>query len=231
MIQAFHWALFYPRKLIYCEFLSILLGVIVTSYCLNVNAASYVDGPDLNGKYTIEGINIRASFVPYGASISNLFLNDSLGIERDIVGGWDNASYYTIDKQHPHFGGVPGRYANRIKNSSFTIDGIKWNVTPNENPTDANPRGIDTLHGGTEGWDWRNWTLLSLSQNSITFYLEDPDGKEGFPGEVICYATYTMGNMTWNLRITTANITKKTPIMLSSHVINLSFLSVCSEKG
>ncbi|RKF60535.1 putative aldose 1-epimerase [Golovinomyces cichoracearum] len=174
-------------------------------------------GPDSNGKYTIQGPNIRASFVPYGASISNLYINDTRGIERDIVAGWDNASYYSIDRQHPHFGGVPGRYANRIKNSSFVIDGKKWSVEPNENPTVDHPDGVDTLHGGPNGWDWRNWTLVSLSENSITFTLTDSDGNGGFPGKVISYVTYTLGNMTWDFKMTALSTTNKTPIMLSSH--------------
>ncbi|RKF82927.1 putative aldose 1-epimerase [Golovinomyces cichoracearum] len=174
-------------------------------------------GPDSNGKYTIQGLNIRASFVPYGASISNLYINDTRGIERDIVAGWDNASYYSIDRQHPHFGGVPGRYANRIKNSSFVIDGKKWSVQPNENPTVDHPDGVDTLHGGPNGWDWRNWTLVSLSENSITFSLIDSDGNGGFPGKVISYVTYTLRNMTWDFKMTALSTTNKTPIMLSSH--------------
>lgn len=95
--------------------------------------------PDANGKYMISAPGIRALFVPYGASISNLFINDSQGIERDIVMGFDNASYYSIDRQHPHLGGVPGRYANRIKNSSFVLDGVTYNILPNENPTAVNP--------------------------------------------------------------------------------------------
>jgi aldose 1-epimerase len=57
-----------------------------------------------NGKYEISAEGIRANFVPYGASISNLFIRDVHGIERDIVLGWDNATYYTEDKLHPHFG-------------------------------------------------------------------------------------------------------------------------------
>lgn len=43
------------------------------------------------------------------------------------------------DKWHDHFGGVPGRYANRIKNASFVIDGETHKVDANE-------------HGGCE---WR----------------------------------------------------------------------------
>lgn len=57
-----------------------------------------------NGKYEISSEGIRANFVPYGAAISNLFIRDAHGIERDIVLGWDNATYYTEDKLHPHFG-------------------------------------------------------------------------------------------------------------------------------
>lgn len=64
-----------------------------------------------NGKYQIESEGIRANFIPYGASISNLFITDVHGVERDIVLGFDNASYYSVDKLHPHLGGVPGRQA------------------------------------------------------------------------------------------------------------------------
>lgn len=68
------------------------------------------------------------------------------------MGGFDNATYYGVDRQHPHFGGVPGRYANRIRNSSFVIDGEEYHVTPNENPEPGSPNGVDTLHGGPDGW-------------------------------------------------------------------------------
>ncbi|KAJ9138611.1 Galactose mutarotase-like protein [Pleurostoma richardsiae] len=173
--------------------------------------------PDENGKYWIYGEGISASFIPYGASISNLLINDQYGIQRDLVGGFDNASYYGIDRQHPHFGGVPGRYANRIKNSSFEIDGVTYNVLPNENPTAANPNGVDTLHGGPKGWDWRNFTVVSYTNNSITFSLVDPDGDQGFPGEVVSFITYTLGNLTWDLKMVAIPTTKTTPIMLSSH--------------
>lgn len=131
---------------------SILPRQILTGTVGNSTIAGSSSGPNADGKYTIYGTNIRANFIPYGASISNLFLNDTSGIERDVVGGFDNASYYSVDRQHPHFGGVPGRYANRIKNSSFVIDGETYHVLPNENPEPGSPDGVDTLHGGPDGW-------------------------------------------------------------------------------
>ncbi|GFP58301.1 2-(3-amino-3-carboxypropyl)histidine synthase subunit 1 [Trichoderma asperellum] len=179
--------------------------------------ASTGSGPDKNGKYWIRAKGIEASFIPYGASISNLFINDRYGIQRDLVGGFDNATYYGIDKQHPHFGGVPGRYANRIKNSTFTIDGTTYHTVPNENPTKAAPNGSDTLHGGPDGWDWRNFTVTSHTPTSITFSIVDPDGKEGFPGEVVSHITYTVQPNQWDFVMVAQATTKKTPIMLSSH--------------
>ena len=152
--------------------------------------------------------------MPYGASISNLFINDTNGIERDIVLGWDNATYYTEDGQHPHFGTIPGRYANRIQNASFELDGETYNIDPNEQVGEP---GQDALHGGLRGWDWRNWTVTAHTTDSITFSLVDPDGAEGFPGEVIAYVTYTLTPFQWHIRMMALSITKTTPIMLSSH--------------
>ncbi|POR32333.1 Diphthamide biosynthesis protein 1 [Tolypocladium paradoxum] len=173
--------------------------------------------PDKDGKYWIYGDGLSAAFVPYGASIANLMFKDQYGVERDLVTGFDNASYYSVDKQHPHFGGVPGRYANRIRNSSFEIDGHTYKVKANENPTKANPDGLDTLHGGPDGWDWRNFTVVSHSNSSITFSFVDPDGKEGFPGEVVSVITYALAGRDWDISMVAVATTKKTPIMLSSH--------------
>jgi len=185
---------------------------------LPIAAADYpTDGPDKDGLYWIRSEGLSAAFIAYGASISRLLINDQYGIQRDIVAGFDNASYYEVDKQHPHLGGVPGRYANRIQNSTFEIDGVTYRVDANENPTDKAPNGADTLHGGHDGWDYRNFTVVSHTKDSITFSIVDPDGKEGFPGEVVSYVTYTVHDYTWDLKMVALATTKKTPIMLSSH--------------
>lgn len=166
---------------------------------------------DSNGKYHISSEGITAYFISYGASLSNLFITDVYGVERDIVLGFDNATYYTESRLHPHLCGVPGRYANRIKNGTFTIDGNTYHTNLNDN------NGLDTLHGGANGWDYRNWTVVAHTTHSITFSLVDPDGTQGFPGEVISYVTYTVTPYQWHLRMTAISTEVKTPIMLSSH--------------
>lgn len=187
-------------------------------------AAATIPSPDANGKYWLNTTHLSLAFIPYGASITNLILPDKNGKPLDIVAGYDNATAYTLDAAHPHFGSVPGRYANRIKNSSFTLyddeDGTTqttYHVTPNENPTPSHPKGVDTLHGGPDGWDYRNFSVVAYTNSSITFSIVDPDGKEGFPGEVISYITYTVKDNTWDIKMVAIATTKPTPIMLSSH--------------
>ncbi|WQF81987.1 Putative aldose 1-/Glucose-6-phosphate 1-epimerase, galactose mutarotase-like domain superfamily [Colletotrichum destructivum] len=229
-----HSCLFWPALLcasVFCYFVwsttlamrFSLLPAAVGALLLPASMAQFVGGPDGNtttapaaspdkdGKYWISSNHIKAAFIPYGASISDLIIQDQYGIPRDIVAGFDNASYYSIDRQHPHFGGVPGRYANRIKNGTFEIDGETYKVDLNDN------NGLNTLHGGSDGWDYRNFTVVSHTNNSITFSFTDPDGKEGFPGEVVALITYTIVDWNWEIKMIATATTKKTPIMLSSH--------------
>lgn len=186
--------------------------------CLPFALAASGTGPDENGMYWIESDQLKLAFIPYGASLSKLLINDQYGVQRDIVVGFDNATYYKIDGQHGHLGGVPGRYANRIRNSTFTIDGETFHVDPNEHKTAEAPEGANTLHGGDNGWDYRNFTVVTHSAESITFSIVDPDGEQGFPGEVISYITYAVHDLTWDFKMVALATTKKTPIMLSSHV-------------
>lgn len=167
--------------------------------------------PDKNGKYWLKNDNLKLGFVPFGAAVSDVRLNDQYGIERDIVAGFDNATYYTLDEQKPNFGNVPGRYANRIKNATFEIDGKEYNISANDND------GLNTLHGGENGWGLRNWTVVSHSDDSITFSILDEDGEQGFPGDVLSYVTYTLAGWDWDIKIIAMSLTKKTPIMLTSH--------------
>jgi aldose 1-epimerase len=76
---------------------------------------------------------------------------------------------------------------------------------------------VNTLHGGRNGWDYRNFTVVSVTNTSITFSLFDPSGTMGFPGDVLSYITYTLSPYTWHIKMTAFSLTQKTPIMLTSH--------------
>ena len=74
-------------------------------------------------KYTITAPGINASFIPYGATLTNLFVPDKNGNPQDVVLGYDSGAAYLHDTEtnHTYFGAVVGRYANRIKNGTFTV--------------------------------------------------------------------------------------------------------------
>lgn len=66
-------------------------------------------------KYSLSANGINASFIPYGARITNLYVKDKNGDYQDIVLGYDNGTQYLKDTEtnHTYFGPVVGRYANR----------------------------------------------------------------------------------------------------------------------
>ncbi|KAL8958107.1 MAG: hypothetical protein Q9193_004770 [Seirophora villosa] len=165
-------------------------------------------------KYTITAPGINATFIPYGARLTNLYVNDKNGNPQDVALGYDNAADYLRDDQtvHTYFGPVVGRYANRIKNGTFTVQGTTSQIPKNDN------MGNDTLHGGNIGYDQRNWTVVSANTTSITFSLLD-QAFEGFPGNVITYATYTVSaGPTWTSRLVSIPLDEPTPLMLANHV-------------
>ena len=194
---------------------SILLAALITlTYITFVTVGQSTSNSSVFTKYTISAPGINASFIPYGARITNLFVNDRNGDPQDVVLGYDNGAAYLNDTEtvHTYFGPVVGRYANRIKNGTFTVDGITSHIPENENA------GHDTLHGGNIGYDQRNWTVVEANTSSITFSLLD-QGFEGFPGTIITYATYTVSaGPQWTSRLVSIPLDEPTPIMLANHV-------------
>ncbi|KAJ5793929.1 hypothetical protein N7457_000528 [Penicillium paradoxum] len=180
-------------------------------------------GADHVKSYTIKAENITAKLIPHGARLTSLLVPDRDGNVQDVVVGYDDPEEYLHDSQtnRTFFGAVVGRYANRIKNGTFTIDDTDYHVPTNEND------GLDTLHGGFIGYDRRNWTVTSHSDSSITFTLFD-QGLEDFPGDVITHATFSVstekspanpkGLPQLTTKLVALSLTKKTPIMLSNHI-------------
>ena len=78
-----------------------------------------------------------------------------------------------------------------------------------------------TYSGGTVGYDQRNWTVVSVNASSIIFSLLDL-AYEGFPGNIITYATYSVSSSpngpTWTSRLVSIPLDEPTPIMLANHV-------------
>ncbi|KAL8765842.1 MAG: hypothetical protein Q9209_007201 [Squamulea sp. 1 TL-2023] len=188
-----------------------LLNALIVSL-LSLFVSAQTAGP--LKKYIISAPGINATFIAYGARLTNLYVNDRNGDPQDVVLGYDNSADYVRDDQtiHTFFGPIVGRYANRIKNSTFSIGGVTSHTPANDNV------GHDTLHGGKTGYDQRNWTVVSANTTTVTFSLLD-QAFEGFPGSVITYATYTVSSgPRWTSRLVSIPLDEPTPIMLANHV-------------
>ncbi|KAL4931142.1 aldose epimerase family protein [Aspergillus undulatus] len=164
--------------------------------------------------YTISADNITAKFIPLGARLTSLLVPDRDGVDQDVVVGFDDVTLYGDDDNY--YGPVVGRYANRIKNGTFTIADNAYHIPTNEND------GLNSLHGGEVGYDKRNWTVTAQTNSSITFSFYDR-ALEGFPGDVLTYATYTVdkdetGSPQLTTKLVSLALTNATPIMLANHI-------------
>ncbi len=91
--------------------------------------------------------------------------------KREVLLGLEDPSQWLT--QQCFFNATIGRFANRIANSKFTIDGVEYKL-------DSGAKHC--LHGGIEGFDKRRFTLLSKTDNSLTYVISSPDMDMGFPG-------------------------------------------------
>src|SRR5262249_41239509 len=148
--------------------------------------------------------------ISYGATIVSIKTPDRAGHPEDIVTGFDTLEGYLSRSRY--FGAVVGRYANRIANARFTLDGKTYELAANN--------GRNHLHGGRRGFDKVAWKGTRFERNGnagVTLTYVSRDGEEGYPGTVNVTVTYTLTAQN-ELRIDyDATTDKATPINLTNH--------------
>ncbi|KAI1790677.1 galactose mutarotase-like protein [Ganoderma leucocontextum] len=200
-----------------------LLGLLAIGMFAAVTAADAALAPDWPFDVTTlrapDG-SVTAKFVSFGATMTELWVRDREGKARDVVLGYDDNTKLLTDPAHPVFNPIVGRYANRIKNGTFSIPITKDPQPDGPNvyhiPTNDHD-GQDTLHGGIYGWDRRNWTILTRTDTSVTYHHLDA-ADEGFPGDVEATVTHTVESGGTLRTSVHATATEKTPIMLTQHI-------------
>jgi aldose 1-epimerase len=157
--------------------------------------------------YTLTSPNVTIKLSDYGARLVSVETPDKTGKKADILLGYPTVSDYGPGKD-PYFGPIVGRFGNRLKGGTFSIDGKTYHV-------DTNEKG-NTLHGGTVGFDRVMWTGKVVGPEAIEFTLVSPDGDQGFPGKLTAHVTYTlMGN---SLKLVySATTDKPTIVNLTEH--------------
>ncbi len=154
---------------------------------------------------------LRARVIDYGAILVSLEVPDRDGELADIALGFDDLDSYI--RRNPLFGATVGRYANRIANASFNLDGKEYKLTANA--------GKNHIHGGgNKRFDkvvWEGHPSQNEEGVCVQFKHLSKDGEEGFPGNLDCIVTYTLTNKN-ELKISyKATTDKPTIINLTNH--------------
>lgn len=124
-----------------------------------------------------------ARILTYGATLADLVVPLEDGTTQRVVLGFPDFEDYLA---HPrHFGAIAGRYANRIANGRFVLDGKAHQLPLNQNDR-------HTLHGGPGGFGRVNWTVIAHDAASVTLGHVSPDGDQGFPGTMTVTCRYRL---------------------------------------
>ena len=154
---------------------------------------------------------MEASITNYGATLVGLKVPDRTGKIDDVVLGYDTLDGYVTGKAY--FGATIGRYANRIAQGKFTLDGVTYTLSKND--------GQNTLHGGVVGFNKHVWHAREVSNPegaSLELTYLSKDGEEGFPGNLSVVVTYTLPSDRNELKIDyRATTDKDTVLNLTNH--------------
>ena len=134
--------------------------------------------------FHLKGGHLEMTVTDYGARVLSLFVPDRKGEKIDVIVGYSGIQEYLDLPGERFFGAAVGRLANRLGGAEFTLDGKQYH-------TAANDHG-NTLHGGFIGIDRVPWNVEDVSESSISFSLVDPDGNEGWPGNLRISLRYSL---------------------------------------
>lgn len=154
-------------------------------------------------EFTLENENFSVSLISWAGAIRKF-----VAYGRDIVCGFDTLEGYLTDTSHQ--GALVGRYANRIADGRFTLNGQAYQLERNDRG------GLVHLHGGNRGYSRRLWDVLATGDDFVTFHMDSPDGDSGYPGHLVIDATYRL--CPDGLMIDyTATTDADTPVNLTNH--------------
>lgn len=158
---------------------------------------------------------MEAAIASFGATLVSLKTPDRSGRLADIVLGFDSIDGYLGD--HPYFGAIVGRYANRIANARFTLGGKEYKLAANNGP--------NALHGGIKGFSKHVWKAETVANNGLRLTYVSKDGEEGYPGTLTTHVEYTLTEA-GELKISYSATTGKDTVL---NLTNHSYFNLAGE--
>lgn len=161
--------------------------------------------------YTLKNSKIEIQFIERGGQIISIKVPDSNGKVEDVVIGYDTLEETLAGDGY--FGAICGRYANRIFNGEFEIDGSKYSLDCNN--------GKNHLHGGELGFHTRNWQVTPVNEKkyvqAFKLQLTSEDGDQNYPGKLDVTVIYGLTDDNQFVIDYNAQTSKPTVINLTSH--------------
>ena len=158
--------------------------------------------------YTLSNDKVTVQVTNYGGFVVSMLAPDRNGNYTNIVTHYNNIREY----QNFNLGMVGpalGRFANRIANAKFTLDGKEYNLTKNARE--------HILHGGNKGFDHVVWDVVSSDSKKLVLKCVLPDGADGFPGNLTTTLTYSLTDDNGLSIAYEATTDKPTVVNLSNH--------------
>jgi aldose 1-epimerase len=153
---------------------------------------------------------MEAKITNYGGIIVSVRVPDRSGKMENVVQGFSSLEDYTSPTYGGRYGALIGRFANRIKDNRFTINGLEYRISRDAYIyTDAN----------NKPYDEQVWKAQPKNgdEPQLVLSLIDRTGTMGFPGTVKVTVTYTLTRDNI-LRINyVARTDKETVIALTNH--------------
>ena len=165
----------------------------------------WLDDGEAVERIVLTGGGLTAKVLTWGAVIQDLRLE---GHEPPLVLGFERFADYPAHS--PYFGATPGRCANRIAGGRFAIDGEAFALECNE-------RGVNHLHGGSDGLGRRNWRIRAQGPDHVVLAVTDPAGRAGYPGACEATCTYRLGGDGVLSVVYEATADAPTPVNLCQH--------------
>ena len=170
---------------------------------------SVIDRKEVNLYTLTNDAGMTVQITNFGGRVVSIYVPDKDGKFDDVALGHSSLEEYVDYEGERYVGCAVGRYANRIANGHFEIDGIGYNVPINNNG--------QSLHGGEKGFDLVVWDIDSVGADFIRLKYLSKDGDEGYPGNLSVTMTYKVSadnalNITYE-----ATTDKPTMVNLTNH--------------
>ena len=159
------------------------------------------------------GMTIKITNV--GATITSIKTPDKNGKFEEITLGLKKPEDYLTPEyiaNNPCLGSTPGRFANRIANGEFTLDGKTYKLAVNN--------GKNHLHGGIVNFSRKIWDAEILEEKdkkALVLSLNSPDMDEGYPGNLKVKVLYWLSDDNELFILYRAETDKPTIVNLTNH--------------